>query len=128
MLLPFTINKITFSENITNPYLTILPEKEETFYSWEDKEIKEFLKSLGNDDNYIVNMQFIPSDLDMDAPNILLSKPFLINRHSSPTTIIKFINERLHFMIEKYYLDDIVIQPDVVGPMIKFHYCIIHVI
>lgn len=73
-------------------------------------------------------MTFIPSDLDWDAPYLVLSKPFLINKHSSRTTIIKFINERLSLMVERYYLEDIVIQPDIVcGPIVKFHYSKIYI-
>jgi hypothetical protein len=67
-------------------------------------------------------MYFLPSDEDWDAPKMFLSKPFLINRHSSPSTIRKFINERLDLMVERYCLEDIVIQPDGIGPIIKFHY------
>lgn len=122
LLLPFSISKITFSKDIIAPYsVKLFSEKEESFYFWDDKEIKDFLKSLDNY-NYIVNMYFYLSDEDWDAPKMLLSKPFLINRYSSHTTIRKFINERLDLMVEKYCLEDIVIQPDVIGPIIKFHY------
>jgi hypothetical protein len=43
---------------------------------------------------------------------MLLSKPFLINRNSSATTITKFILERLDFMVDYYYLDDTIIQKE----------------
>jgi hypothetical protein len=116
ILLPFSIYKITFPKDINEQFIIDYKSiAEESLYIWDDKEIKDFLNSLNNEDNYIVYMQFVPSDEDMDAPNIVLSKPFFINRYSSSTTIRKFINERLHLMIDKYYLDDIVIQPDVVG-------------
>jgi hypothetical protein len=67
-------------------------------------------------------MEFMPSDEDMDAPQLILSKPFLINRHSSVTTIMKFINERLDKMVDVFYLDDIVIQPEIIGPIVKLTY------
>jgi energy-coupling factor transporter transmembrane protein EcfT len=121
ILLPFSIYKITFPKDIIDQYIVDnKSEKEETLYFWDNKEIKDFLNSLSQEANYIVYMQFIPSELDMDAPHIVLSKPFFINRHSSETTIRKFINERLHLMIEKYYLDNIVIQPDVVGLWLNY--------
>jgi hypothetical protein len=41
---------------------------------------------------------------------MLLSNPFLINKNSSTTTVTKFINERVDLMIEKFYLDDSIIQ------------------
>jgi hypothetical protein len=116
ILLPFSIYKITFPKDVNDQF--IIDHKsiaEESLYFWDDNEIFNFLNSLNNEDNYIVYMQFVPSDEDMDAPNIVLSKPFFINRYSSSTTIRKFINGRLNLMIDKYYLDDIVIQPDVVG-------------
>jgi hypothetical protein len=65
-------------------------------------------------------MEFRPSEEDMDAPFLILSKPFLINHYSSPTTIEMFINERLNYMIDTYYLDDSIILPNVdkIGPII----------
>jgi hypothetical protein len=43
---------------------------------------------------------------------MLLSKPVLINGNSSPTTINKFILERLDYMVDYYYLDDTIIQKE----------------
>jgi hypothetical protein len=125
MLLPLSIVKISYVHEFDSLiYISDSNTKEERLYLWNYEEIKDFLNSLDIDDNYIVNMEFIPSDEDMYAPQLILSKPFLINRHSSVTTIMKFINERLDYMIEFFYLDDIVIQPnpDIVGPMVKLTY------
>jgi len=36
--------------------------------------------------------------------------PFFINRFSSQITIQQFIDERLEFMVDYYYLDDSIIQ------------------
>jgi hypothetical protein len=41
-----------------------------------------------------------------------LSNPVLINLNSSPTTINKFILERLEYMVDYYYLDDTIIQKE----------------
>lgn len=76
---------------------------------------------LDKDETYIVSMEFIPSEEDVDAPYLILSKPFLLNQYSSTTTIQKFIDERLDYMTDIYYLEDSVIQSntDKVGPIIK---------
>jgi hypothetical protein len=41
-----------------------------------------------------------------------LSNCILINRDSSPTTITKFILERLEYMVDYFYLDDTIIQKE----------------
>lgn len=123
MLLPLSISKITFTSEFNHPIFIKFPEKRETLYLWDDQEIKEFLNSLATDENYIIFMQFKPSELDWDGPNVALSNTFLINRHSSSTTIRKFIDDCLFVIKNTHELDDYVIQPDVVGPMIELHYC-----
>ena len=72
-------------------------------------------------DNYIVTMEFLPFKDEIDAPYLILSKPFLVNEHSSITTIEKFINESLDLMVDKFYLDDNIIQPynNQFGPIVK---------
>lgn len=123
MLIPLSIVKISFIDDMDSLiYISESNTKEERLYLWNYEEIESFLKSLNIDDNYIVEMEFMPSDEDMDAPQLILSKPFLINRHSSVTTILKFINERLDKMVDVFYLDDIVIQPEIIGPIVKLTY------
>jgi hypothetical protein len=46
------------------------------------------------------------SNYNSEAPQMILSKPFLINKFSSSTTITKFIIERLDNMIEYYQLNE----------------------
>jgi hypothetical protein len=58
----------------------------------------------------------------MTAPHVVLCYPFLINKYSSSTTILQFIDERLDFMLKKYYLDEIVIQQGIPGPTIRINY------
>ena len=123
VLIPLSIVKISFIDEIDSLiYISESNTKEERLYLWNYEEIESFLKSLNIDDNYIVEMEFMPSDEDMDAPQLILSKPFLINRHSSVTIIMKFINERLDKMVDVFYLDDIVIQPEIIGPIVKLTY------
>ena len=77
------------------------------FYNIENL-ISEFLFKLDFNDNIIVIMEFIPENryFELDAPLILLSKPFMINRFSCSKTISNFIYERLEYMIDFYYLND----------------------
>jgi hypothetical protein len=55
---------------------------------------------------------------------MIISKPILINKMSSPTTISKFLDERLNLMVDCYYLDDTIIQDmkNNAGPVILFNY------
>jgi hypothetical protein len=129
ILWPLSIYKISFPKDIKEPFIVVQEsEKEENFHVWDNEEIKNFLKSLSNNDNYAVWMEFQPSDLEMDVPYLLLSKPFLINKYSSTTTIEKFINEKLENMVDLFYLDNKVIQPSnhMPGPVVKFTYYKIH--
>jgi hypothetical protein len=66
-------------------------------------------------------MEFLPFKDEIDAPYLILFKPFLVNEHSSSTTIKKFINESLDLMVDKFYLDDNIIQPynNQFGPIVK---------
>ena len=129
IMLPLSISKIDFIkdfEKLIDTWMIEFPAKKETFYFWDDQEIKDFLKSLANE-NYIVNIYFFPSESDWNE-GILLSNSIVINSHSSPTTIRKFIKERLHILQEKYNFDDIIDQSDVIVPKIEFHYTKIKII
>jgi hypothetical protein len=66
-------------------------------------------------------MEFLPFEDEIDAPYLILSKPFLVNKHSSTTTIEKFIDESLVLMVDKFYPDDNIIQPsnNKIGPIVK---------
>ena len=124
-LLPLSIDKITYVNNInknividSNYYLKHLNE-------FNDNEIFDFLDNLSYDDNYIVSLEYILdiSKYTDEGPNLILSKPFLINRYSSQTTITKFINERIELMIDLYYLDDsIFYETNKIGPKISLSY------
>jgi hypothetical protein len=95
-------------------------------------EISDFLNwELDINNNYIATIEFIPdiSKYDIDAPQMILSKPFLINKFSSSETIMKFIDERLYYMVDYYCLDDTLILdtknrsgPGVILNYTKFYY------
>jgi hypothetical protein len=116
LILPFSINKISYLNDYRDLGITWAIEQEyeiETFiYPLKIDKMSKFLNDLDNNSNYIGIIEFVP-DLNIwliDAPNMVLSKPFLINKNSSATTITKFINERIDLMVEKFYLDDTITQ------------------
>jgi hypothetical protein len=53
---------------------------------------------------------------------IVLSEPIVLNFFSSETTITKFINQRLFDMVDSLYLDDLIIQSDMILPGILIKY------
>jgi hypothetical protein len=70
-------------------------------------------------------MYFTPCESDnLDVPDIILSKPFLINKYSSNTTISYFIHERLNYMVDSYFLDKSIFYPceDTIGPFVILEY------
>jgi hypothetical protein len=73
----------------------------------------DFLKILNEDDNYWVSLSFYPTisgySID-DGMQLFLSDPILINKDSSAITLTQFIMNRLHLMIDFYYLDDSIIN------------------
>lgn len=120
ILFPLSISKITFQEDLDKLAYFIEPSSiEKELYLWDQDEINEFLSEL--EDNYIVTMEFLPFEDEIDAPYLILSKPFLVNKHSSTTTIEKFIDESLVLMVDKFYPDDNIIQPsnNKIGPIVK---------
>ena len=115
IMLPLSISKISYLDDLDIP---IIPDFEsqkiEYFRKFTIKETNEFLNKLEDNESYILETSFIPNIAlyDLDAPEMLLSKPLLINKNSSSTTITKFILERLDFMVDYYYLDDTIIQKE----------------
>jgi hypothetical protein len=130
-ILPLSIDKITYlSEIETNEKIEKIYVdsnlKIERLFEFDINEISDFLNKLDINYNYIATIEFIPeiSKYNIDAPIMILSKPFLINRFSSHTTISKFIFERLNYMVDYYYLEDVIIQ-DIkygTGPIIQLKY------
>lgn len=111
LILPLSIDKITFAEDLDKPFVLDSKIELTKLYLWNFLEVKEFLESL-DDNNYFVLMYFLPTDGDIDVPQQYLSKPFLINKYSSETTITCFINERLNYMVDTFYLDKSIFYPD----------------
>lgn len=72
LLLPLSIDKISFAHNLDSVlYFYNSKLKQEKLYLWNLEEINDFLKSLDNE-NYLVTLEFIPSDEDIDSPQLIL--------------------------------------------------------
>jgi hypothetical protein len=93
IILPLSINKITYSTDLIDSYQIESNMKTEVYYLLNVKETSDFLSNLEENANYFVNIEFIPDFplLEEDVPKMFLSKPFLINRFSSSELITKFI-------------------------------------
>ena len=55
----------------------------------------------------MVTIDFIPNILayNINSPRIIISRAFLINKHSSPVTIRNFITHQMELMLKNYYMD-----------------------
>lgn len=95
-ILPLSIKNISYIDDLRSTKYIVSKSKEEKYLTLNNinKEISKLIKKLDINDNYIIIMEFIPEKRyqEIGASNILLSKPFLINKFSSNTTI-KSINE-----------------------------------
>jgi hypothetical protein len=93
IILPLSISNISFAEEIFENEGIIQFDSNvqtERFFLFKVNETTDFIKKLDIDENYFVNIEFIPdiSINSTDYPKMLLSKPFLIN------VLVKFIKDR----------------------------------
>lgn len=127
-ILPLSINKISYLDELGSDNIIYIDPNfsSERFYLFKVNETSDFLNKLDINDNYIAIIEFIPeiSEYKIDAPQMILSKPFMINSFSSETTLTKFIFERLNYMVDYYYLDDSIILDckDRTGPAVIITY------
>jgi hypothetical protein len=109
-IVPLSIKRISYFDEVRMSKIIDSNSKNSKLWRFKDIEnkISNFLKRLEFYDNYIVIMEFIPEKryFEIDAPLILLSKPFMINRFSSTKTISNFIYERLDLMKYLYQFNN----------------------
>jgi len=124
LLMPISQDKIQFvhdfeikSLNYYKTRKTVLKINELTL------DIMDFIYNLNEDDNYWVSLSFYPSitgyNLD-DGMQLFISDPILINKDSSSILLTQFIMDRLHIMIDFYYLDDSIINNNDSIIVVKF--------
>lgn len=127
-ILPLSIKNILYLDDLRSTKYIVSKSKEEKYLTLNNinKEISNLIKKLDINDNYIIIMEFIPEKRhqEIGASNILLSKPFLINKFSSTITILNFIFERLDYMSLFYLFDDNIIleTKNRNGPIIQLKY------
>ena len=112
---PLSISRISYINDLDLAVFTDFEsEKIEIFNKFTIEETTDFLNKLEDNESYMLEIGFVPNIAlwDLDAPLMSLSNPVLINRNSSPTTINKFILERLDYMVDYYYLDDTILQKE----------------
>jgi hypothetical protein len=112
LLIPLSVNKITFLEDLKPP---IHMEKKVNVYSLyfsDVHEIKALLNNLEPTFNYSLTLEFIPDvkTYELDQTQIFLSKPIAVNINSSPKIISDFMIIK-YFTLAKY-LDETVIDFD----------------
>ena len=127
VLLPFSIDKITYLHELDKKVeIHTCESKEYPFYFFENHKLSDWIQLLDHNENYVVTMELIP-DSDshkFEDPQLFISKPFLINHHSSITTISKFMAERVSHAIRYYDLDDFIFTEKVDGitPVVILRY------
>jgi hypothetical protein len=111
ILLPFSREKITFIHDFKKElfvkgdgYSSLMIVKPRFDYSQESH----FLNSLGNIDNYILNILFISDikSISKNMPRICLSDSILINKSSYPSTLSNHIQDQLDVMRDIYLIDE----------------------
>jgi hypothetical protein len=127
-ILPLSIDKISYFSEIKSRSIIDNKIGENIFklsdFNTNNNSIKNFLNNLDNESNYLVNIIFTPdiSYQGADIPQMLLSKPIMVNRYSSHTTILTFINHRVEIMSDTYFLSDSILEENIFTPGIIFHY------
>jgi hypothetical protein len=124
LLIPISLDKIHFvhdfeinSLNFHKTRRTVLCINDLTL------DIIDFINNLNEDDNYWVSFSFYPTitgyNID-DGMQLYISDPILINKDSSSILLTQFIMNRLHRMIDFYYLDDSIINNNDSIIVVKF--------
>jgi len=127
IILPLSIDKISYFHEFNQKTIVDSNDcREYVIYLMKDNNLSDWFLTFNKDENYVVTLEFIPdipTHLITD-PQLLISKPFLVNHHSSITTIDKFISERLNVTIDYYGLDDFIFTEyiDGITPIILIRY------
>jgi hypothetical protein len=124
LLIPFSQNKISFVHEFEINSLSIYKVRHTVLYindlTWD---LTEFINHLNEDDSYWISLSFYPTitgyNID-DGMQLFISDPILINKESNPLLLTQFIMDRLHKMIDFYYLDDSIINNNDAIIIIKF--------
>jgi hypothetical protein len=124
LILPLSIDEISYLDERDSPVIVSDTVNKEFISVYDMEDLTNFLANQDIEDNYVVNIVFIQDIVycSINMPQLLLSRPFLVNRSSSPTLLNKFIDERLQLMIDLYYLDDSILNNEEFDPAKIFNY------
>lgn len=70
------------------------------YFHWTIFDIKNILESL-KDQDYAISLEYIGLDIDpisINKPRIILSKEFIINKHSNPIIISSLISNQVKYI------------------------------
>jgi hypothetical protein len=124
LLIPVSKNEISYAHDLeVKSFNFHETRKTVLFINDLTGDLTDFINSLNEDDNYWVSFSFYPTitgyNID-DGMQLFISDPILINKDSNPLLLTQFIMDRLHKMIDFYYLDDSIINNNDGIIIIKF--------
>ena len=110
LIAPLSIDKITFMDETESSVILDGSVNEKLFSEISIELFEEFIKSLEDEMDYVVTIDFIPDifTYDINHPRMIISRAFLINKHSSPVTIHSFVIQQLELMVKKYCIDSLI--------------------
>lgn len=120
-----SINRITYLDQFYNTGIFSISDPYIQLFLFNDYiEVTRFLKTLETGKAYVVSLEFIPSwlDGDDDEPVITLSKPILITKNSSARLISNFIKNKINQTCNNFYLDEDLLKSDNNGPGVLVKY------
>lgn len=133
-IVPISVNNITFIDELMgevepNPTdIVYIRNCNVIWFQFNDiKGITTFINWLDPNKVYVIYFDLITdkSKHDLNDPTILLSKPILITKESNPWLINNFLKEKVRLACDKYGLNDINLEIEDVGILVKFRQIII---
>src|SRR3981189_3606943 len=94
-----SINRISFLHDFIEYDICIFNNVKVNIFNFADfLDVKNLLSELEEGKNYVVTFEFVYSFLTYndEGPNIILTKPILINKNSNSQLISKFIQEKIN--------------------------------
>jgi hypothetical protein len=112
-ILALSITEITYYKDLNVDFVLVNSKNNSrTIALFAHNQMSDFFESLDINCNYIITIEFIPDIINLrdESPSLFISKPFLINKFSSPSIVNRFIDNRLYQIVDYYYLDEGIIQ------------------
>jgi len=110
-LLPFSTDKITFFDSIEDYKIEDKPQYF-ILRKLDQSSILDFYDILDYNTNYVLEIEFILNikhNGEENMPRLDLSYPIIVNKYSSISLLLKFLNAQL-FLMNKYFYPNNIIQ------------------